>query len=413
MKILFVSNLYPPHFMGGYEITCKTVVEELEKRGHHVAVLTSTWRSKIDGEEENVFRRLNYFPRSRWRYIFKIFFAEIVDRKRTKKVINYFHPDLIFIWNFAGLSRSVLHLLHSCFEKVVYNVFDYWPVGEFQNECLFHLFNKKVGTLPISGINIPAQPIKFLLRAVFTLFRIDGTNPDLISKGRFIFNSNNILNFCSRRGFTPVHYEVIHGGISKREFPLTHLEREPVPHKLLYVGRLVPEKGVHTAIEVLFHMVKVKKRKNLTLTVVGGGPPSYIQQLRKLVRDKQLSSHIVLKGVVQRALIKEEYLFHDILLFPSQWEEPFGLAILEAMACGLAVVGTGTGGSSEILENEYNCLLFPPECSHECAQQIERLISHPDLFHQLRENGQKTVKDRFYLEDKVDEIESFLDSHSR
>jgi len=114
---------------------------------------------------------------------------------------NYLHPDLVFVWNFAGLSRSVLHLLHKRFAKVFYNVFDYWIVGDFQNECLPHLFDKRTKTIPIREIHIPARPIKFLLRTTFSLFGIDGTNPDLISQGRFIFNSNAILRFGNKRDF--------------------------------------------------------------------------------------------------------------------------------------------------------------------------------------------------------------------
>jgi len=408
MKILVISNLYPPHFMGGYEIACKTVVDELKKRGHQVTVLTSTWQSEGGEKEDEVWRVLHYFSRARWRFLVRIFFAERADYIKAKEVLEYCHHDCVFVWNFAGLSRAVLHLLQKHFKTIVYNVFDYWMVGEFRNECLFHLFDNKTGALPIGGQRIPARPVKYLLRTLFSSFGIDGTTPDLISTGRFIFNSEAILNYCIGKGFTPSHYKIIHGGIAKKEFPIYDGERKSVPHKLLYVGRVVPEKGVHTAIEALRRLLKNKTLSKLTLTIVGDGDSSYIKYLKKYINDNGLSSCVRLKGSIQRALIREEYLSHDILLFPSIWEEPFGLVILEAMACGLVVVTTGTGGSSEILQNEYNCLLFPPESSEECSRQIERVISDAELLHRLRDNGKEIVRKRFYLEDKMDEIEAYL-----
>jgi len=408
MKILVVSNLYPPHFMGGYEIACKTVVDELKRRGHQVTVLTSTWSSGGDEKEDNVWRVLHCFPRAQWRSLARIFFAERTDWTKAKGVLEYCHPECVFIWNFAGLSRSVLHLLQSYFKTMVYNVFDYWMVGEFQNECLFYLFDKKTKTLPIGRFHIPARVVKFLLRTIFFSFGVDGTTPDLLSKGKFIFNSNAIFKFCIERGFSPSRYKVIHGGISKEEFPLSHGEKKSAPRKLLYVGRVVPEKGVHTAIEALYKLVIGKMVEHLTLTIVGDGDSLYIKYLRKLINEHHLSSYVTLKGRIQRALIREEYLSHDILLFPSVWEEPFGLVILEAMACGVVVIGTGTGGSAEILQDEFNCLLFPPESSEGCARQIERLIFDSHLFERLRDNGKETVRERFYLEDKIDEIEAYL-----
>lgn len=394
--------------MGGYELACKAVVDELKRRGHQVMVLTSTWQFEGKENEDSIWRVLHYFPRAQWRSLARIFFAERNDWTETKRVLDHFQPECVFVWNLAGLSRSVLHLLQGYFETIVYNVFDYWMVGEFQNECLFHLFDNKTGTLPIGQHRIPARPLKCFLRTIFSACGIDGTTPDLLSRGKFIFNSNAILTFCKERRFNPHNYRVIHGGISKKEFPLSAGKKKSVIRKLLYVGRVIPEKGVHTVIEAFHKLVIGKKIENLTLTIVGDGDTSYIAHLKKLINSMNLSPCVTLKGRMKRSLIREEYLSHDILVFPSIWKEPFGLVALEAMICGVVVVGTGTGGSAEILQDEFNCLLFPPESSEKCAQQIEKLILDPYLFNRLRESGEKTVRERFYLEDKIDEIEKYL-----
>ena len=68
------------------------------------------------------------------------------------------------------------------------------------------------------------------------------------------------------------------------------------------------------------------------------------------------------------------YADHDVFVFPSIWEEPFSIGLLEAMACGQAVVGTTTGGSAEILVDGVNSLVFPPGDPRRLARQVKRLF---------------------------------------
>ncbi|CAA9219086.1 MAG: hypothetical protein AVDCRST_MAG93-370, partial [uncultured Chloroflexia bacterium] len=59
MKVLFVSNLYPPAYIGGYELNCADVAQELRARGHEVLVLTSTYRSdELPEREPGILRHL-------------------------------------------------------------------------------------------------------------------------------------------------------------------------------------------------------------------------------------------------------------------------------------------------------------------------------------------------------------------
>jgi len=78
------------------------------------------------------------------------------------------------------------------------------------------------------------------------------------------------------------------------------------------------------------------------------------------------------------------------------------------MSCGLAVVGTATGGSSEVLEHEVNALIFPKEDARAFANHVRRLLDHPLLFERIRKNGRRVVEDRFRLETMTDRIERTL-----
>jgi glycosyltransferase involved in cell wall biosynthesis len=101
------------------------------------------------------------------------------------------------------------------------------------------------------------------------------------------------------------------------------------------------------------------------------------------------------------------YRSHDALVLPSIWDEPFSIGLLEAMASGLAVVGTTTGGSREILADGINALTFSPGDAEALATQIGRLTS-ADLRQRLGRAARRTVEERFTLAAMLERIEEFL-----
>ena len=121
-----------------------------------------------------------------------------------------------------------------------------------------------------------------------------------------------------------------------------------------------------------------------------------------------LESNVRFAGFVSHENLPCFYQEHDILLFPSIWDEPFSITLLEGMSSGLAVVGTATGGSLEILENDVNALVFPKEDAKACSTQILRFMAAPELYERIRGNGRCTVEERFRFEDMIDKIEDSL-----
>ena len=138
------------------------------------------------------------------------------------------------------------------------------------------------------------------------------------------------------------------------------------------------------------------------------GGPDYDNGIHRLVGSLGLENNVRFTGLVPRDQLPSIYREHDILLFPSIWEEPFSLTLLEAMSSGLAVVGTNTGGSSEILRNEENALIFQTEDAEACAKQVIRLLQSAKLLEKLRCNGRSTVEEDFRLDDMVDRIDLAL-----
>jgi glycosyltransferase involved in cell wall biosynthesis len=172
---------------------------------------------------------------------------------------------------------------------------------------------------------------------------------------------------------------------------------------------LVPDKGVHTAIEALGWLKKNDSAHRVELTVLGDGHPDYKKLLEQQARDLDIADRVHFSGKVAREDIPERLTHHDVFLFTSVWPEPFGRTIVEAMMAGLVVIGSDVGGSREIFQHYDQGMLFQPEDAQALADRITRLLSDPDLCRRLIDSGRRLAFDRFTIRQMTDGIETFLE----
>jgi glycosyltransferase involved in cell wall biosynthesis len=178
---------------------------------------------------------------------------------------------------------------------------------------------------------------------------------------------------------------------------------------LLYAGSLVPHKGVHTAIEAMALLAHKPGLEKVQLTIVGSGHPDYEHRLRTLVKQAGLEDRVQFWPRVSREEMPELLQKFDGLVFPSIWDEPLARMMQEAMAAGLVVIGTPTGGTPEILQHGETGLTFQPGDAEGLAEQIDRLGQDPSLRMTLSENARRLVLDKFDLRRMIDEIEAYLE----
>ena len=113
-------------------------------------------------------------------------------------------------------------------------------------------------------------------------------------------------------------------------------------------------------------------------------------------------------GKIPRADLPRIYAEHDALIFPSEWDEPFAITPLEAIASGLAVIGTTTGGSGELFRNRETAMTFTAGDAADCARAIRELCADRNLFEKISRNAQREVKTKHTLDAMVDKIEQSL-----
>jgi glycosyltransferase involved in cell wall biosynthesis len=130
--------------------------------------------------------------------------------------------------------------------------------------------------------------------------------------------------------------------------------------------------------------------------------------LERRVRELGIGAFVTFLGRVPRSEIASLLAEQDAFLFTSVYEEPIARSVMEAMAAGLAVIGTPVGGQQEMLEDGQNALVFQPKDAAELAGCLLRLRGDPSLRARLAEAGRQTVLQRFTLERMVDEMEDWL-----
>ena len=136
--------------------------------------------------------------------------------------------------------------------------------------------------------------------------------------------------------------------------------------------------------------------------------PDYEASLHALVDRGGVRDYITFLAQVSKDEMPSLLQQFDVLIFPSIYEEPLARVLQEAMVSGLVVVGTTTGGTTEILTDGKTGLTFAPGDADALAAQVTRLVTDPDLCRRLAKAGRQVVLEYFNLDRMVDEIEDAL-----
>lgn len=396
MKILVISNLFPPHALGGYEILCAQICGILQERGHHIFVLTSDHRVTPDQEGQGQSTSVFDVHQSLQLYLPFGEPAALLRRRRhqvgkqnyriSAELINKIQPDLIFIWSQLRLTLGAARASEDSGVPTAYTLNDDHVAGYLP---------ARLGPSPRDWLRFVAD--RFIFPDI-TLRRLQLDHVTCISQ--------RLKTDLVAQGVGVRQAEVIYQGIPVEQFPCKERPgRINAPARLLYVGQLHDYKGVHTLVEAAHQLAKPGTDVPLTVTIIGAGDQEYVARLKNLATGPAV---VEFGGRVAHTELPRIYREHDIFVFPSIWVEPFGLTHLEAMASGTPVISTAHGGHGEFLRDGENALVFEKENSEQLAQQIMRVISDDTLSHHLAAQARAMVERDFTLERYATDLESFL-----
>lgn len=407
MRILFLSNYYPPFEIGGYEQLCRDVAEQMCARGHLVRVLTSDHGD--DGRQaadpSYVFRELklhisyNDGIKVPLQFLWRRPKAEAHDLRALQSQVADFAPEVIFIWNLQGLPRSLATQAEDFANVGV----AYWLAGYSPAEPdeYWIYWSSKGKTTGARGIKTA------LRRPALAMMRHQG-HPLRPAMRNVAVVSQYMRRAGIAEGILPPHAQVVYNGVEMDLFQRAVPESKLGELNLLYAGRVSVDKGVHIAIEALGWLARLDRQCNWRLHIAGSGPADYLAELQQLAQHHEIGDRVAFLGWQPREQMPELMSRCHVLLLPTIHQEPFARVVLEAMASGLAVVASDNGGTSEIVEHDVSGLLCHAGDSRELATQIQRMITEPGLRQRLAAGGQRRVLTRFSLERMVDDLEALL-----
>lgn len=402
MRILTLTNLYPPFYVGGYELRCAAITEALRDRGHDIRVLTSDHGLEsrpAPADQSHVHRKLRihgYYGHP-WLGLGQLQHLETHNNEALRGVIAEFQPDVVHVWCMNGLSKSLCLTLQQLGVPTVYDVSDHWILRSLKADVWLDWWNRREGSLA-SKTQRALWSITGRRKA---LHPVAPTNPvSDIRFQRLYFTSARLRELTAAQGYDVSHGSVIHCPVDTDHFSGEPVTREP--RNWLWVGRLAEDKGIHTALRAL---ALLGDRFQGELRVYGKGDAAYVAMLKQFAQEHALP---VTWHSATPDQMPDVYRAHDALLFTSEWEEPFALTPLEAMSCGLPVIGTLTGGSRELFRHADNALTYAAGNPAELARRILLLQRDHGLRRMMAETGHREVRARFAMKPIVDQVEGFL-----
>lgn len=406
MRILVVSNYYPPVEMGGWPQLTGDIVDQLQDRGHHVLVLTSRYeKERITKPEKGIQRVLQlqsydvnyYHPR----YVFTDRWHEHENLSFLKEAVASFMPEIIFIHGLWNMSRKIALDAERLFpDQVVYYMASYWPIEKDAHVSYWTTPTRR------PWLRVPKKVIGVLVRKAL----LSKSSSQTLNFNRVLCVSKYIQDCMVDQVGVPIqHTRVIYNGIDVRVFsPQSNKRVDDNILKLIYAGGFWEHKGVTSAIEAVDHLVNTLCIRNIHLSLVGSGHPEYVEKMKRQISEAGIESYVSFRDRVPRNQMPELLKSYDILLFPSTWPEPLARIVQEAMACGLLVIGSTSGGTPEILHDGRNGLAFKAGDSKMLAEKIALAVSNPELRNRLTQAARRTVEEHFTFEAMVDNLEDYF-----
>jgi len=167
--------------------------------------------------------------------------------------------------------------------------------------------------------------------------------------------------------------------------------------RILFVGRLVPEKGIFDTLTA-FSML-LKKIENIELLIVGSGSPTILFQIKQLVANLKIANKVKFLGSIKYSQMPKIHNLANIFCLPSiptkTWAEQFGYSMVEAMACGKPVISTSSGSIPEVVKDRITGILVKPNSPTGLETALEELVFNEREREIFGDEGRKWVLQSF------------------
>jgi len=373
MRICMLTWEFPPRIVGGIARHCLGLSKALAKLGHEVYVVTLE------------------FPGTP-------LFEDVDGVKVHRVLIELGHPNFI-IWTFIFnhfMEKKVAELSRSVKFDIIH-IHD-WLTAEAGVSSKYFLDKSLVSTVHSTEVGRSQglhNPDSFL---------IDGIEWWMTYEAKRVIVCSNSVKWEIESHFNLPHDKVtvIPNGVEVSTFNL-NINREEVKRRygikpneriVLFIGRLVPQKGVDMLIKAV--PLIIQRHRDARILIAGDGwSRTYLEEL---VKSMNLGDHVRFLGFISDWELADLMVAADVLVVPSVYE-PFGIVALEGMAAGTPVVATNIGGLSEIIEHDRTGVLVYPRNPESIAWGVNRVLSDHKYADWLVRNARRKVLEAYSWEE--------------
>ncbi|MBR9705589.1 glycosyltransferase family 4 protein [Candidatus Pacearchaeota archaeon] len=399
MKILFLSDGFPPHIRGGAEVASFNLAQGLREKGHSVFVITATEDKDKVGESE--YKGLKLFTLySKYHPFFSSYFSLYNPQTvgKIKKIIKKISPDIVHAQNihhdisFYSLKMAKKHSKGVFLTANDTMLFSYGKYDGFIDKKDLSVqcnFNYKVNMwkqFKIAGKRY--NPFKNIMIRHYLKY---------VDK---IFTITNVLKKAlADNKITNV--ETIHYGTDMKPFVVMediekfknkyNLENKKI---IFFGGRLGELKGGAMAVRILKYIVT--KVPNAIILIAGTGS-DYGEYMKHIAKDLGIENHLIFTGWINRTEMSVAYASCDVCITPSLYFDAFNLFNLEAMATGKPIVGTCFGGTPEVIEDGATGYVVNPFNINMMGDKIIGLLQDENKANKFGENGRKRAIEKFNM----------------
>ena len=371
MKILMLTWEYPPRIVGGIARVVHDLSKRLIKDGHEVTVVTYRENTDVPEYENDkgvdVYRVDNYMihPNNFIDWIMQLNFNLVA--KATEVIQNKGRFDVIHAhdWLVAYSAKSLKNAFNIPIVATIHATESGRNSGIHDETQRYINDTEWMLTYEATEVIVNSNYMKGHIQGLFGL---------PFDKIEVIPNGINLTNFNG----VDRDYDF------RRQFAM---DNEKI---ILYMGRLVYEKGIQHLISAMPKILNGYHDSKLIIAGKGG----MMDELKVQANSMGLGNKVYFTGYLNSKQVQKMYKCADIAVFPSTYE-PFGIVALEAMLAGVPTVVSDIGGLNEIVEHGVTGMKSYCGNSKSIADSVLSLLYNPQLCDNVSKNAKIKVKEQF------------------
>ncbi len=417
LKILVISNLCPPEYEGGFELSALRNAESLRALGHEVDLVTSKFRKSFQGERTDrpfVSRIFQLSTAkdgwalassfmdgsSKLDFSFGALAKQIAIRKANigsilgmlkvagkneaamRDYLSDKEYDVAYVFGLHMIGTSVIHPLMAKGIPVVYHQGDEWLAAYIRGSSLKH------------AILSAFAPLRYRRER-----RVDVS--------RVVTVSHFMKKRFGELGFPVNGISVIHRGFEQATSQVETTDRYAPPVFLL-ASRLALYKGIHIAIRAAAALDAELPDEPWEVWIAGGGDPEVVAFFEQMIITLKVSHRVKLLGKLSRDQVIQHMQRSTAFISPSVFDEPFGNTNIEAMASGAPLIASRSGAIEEIVINSESGLIYNRASDTELAAHMKLILTEPAVANRLSSRGVERVQTHFLQSEIMRQVEDTL-----